>query len=126
PLVSIYDPELLYVEANLEEDRLPGVEPGNAVRVDIESFAKPFQGRVVWINKSTGAQFALMPRNVVSGEFTKVVQRVPVRIAIEKDDRWPLLRAGLSVRVEIKHGAGDAQWAEQAAREMSDLETRYN
>ena len=58
---------------------------------------EPFRGRVVWINKSTGAQFALMPRNVVSGEFTKVVQRVPVRIWIEKDERWPLLRAGLSV-----------------------------
>jgi multidrug resistance efflux pump len=67
-----------------------------------------------------------MPRNVVSGEFTKVVQRVPVRIAIEKDDRWPQLRAGLSVRAVIAHGAGDPQWAEQAAREMRDLEARYN
>jgi multidrug resistance efflux pump len=67
-----------------------------------------------------------MPRNVVSGEFTKVVQRVPVRIAIEKDERWPLLRAGLSVRADIAHGEGDPRWAEQAAREMKDLETRYN
>src|SRR6201999_568023 len=121
PLVSIYDPELLYVEANLEEDRLPGVEPGNAVRIDIESFAKPFQGHVAWVNKSTGAQFALMPRNVVSGEFTRVVQRVPVRIAIERDDRWPLLRAGLSVRAAIVHGQGDPTWAAQAAREMKEL-----
>ena len=85
-----------------------------------------FRGRVVWIDKSTGAQFALMPRNVVSGEFTKVVQRVPVRIAIEKDERWPLLRAGLSVQVVIAHGPGDPQWAEQAAREMKVLETQYN
>jgi multidrug resistance efflux pump len=67
-----------------------------------------------------------MPRNVVSGEFTKVVQRVPVRIAIEKDDRWPQLRAGLSVRVTIAHGPGDAAWAEQAAREMNALEMKYN
>src|SRR5262249_60886397 len=88
--------------------------------------AEPFRGRVVWIDKSTGAEFALMPRNVVSGEFTKVVQRVPVRIAIEKDERWPHLRAGLSVRAVIAHGTGDSQWAEQAAREMKDLETRYN
>ena len=41
---------------------------------------------------------------------------------IEKDDRWPLLRAGLSVQAEIKHGKGDAKWAEQAAREMAELE----
>jgi membrane fusion protein (multidrug efflux system) len=122
PIVSMYNPDLLYVTANLEETRLGGVAPGNDVRLHIDAFAHPFAGRVVWINKSTGAQFALMPRNVVSGEFTKVVQRVPVRIMIEKDDRWPLLRAGLSVQAEIKHGAGDAKWAEQAAREMAALE----
>src|SRR5262249_60889439 len=49
-----------------------------------------------------------------------------VRIAIEKDERWPLLRAGLSVQAIIAQGPGDPQWAEQAAREMGDLETRYN
>ena len=87
----MYNPELLFVEANLEEDRLPGVVPGNAVLIRLDAFAEPFQGRVVWVNKSTGAQFALMPRNVVSGEFARVVQRVPVRIEIER--RRPLAAA---------------------------------
>ena len=122
----MYNPELLYVTAYLEETRLLGVAPGNPVELRVDAFDESFRGRVVWIDKSTGAQFALMPRNVVSGEFTKVVQRVPVRIAIEKDARWPLLRAGLSVRAIIAHGNGDPQWAEQAAREMKNLETRYN
>jgi membrane fusion protein (multidrug efflux system) len=126
PLLSLYNPDLLYVEANLEEDRLPGVEPGNPVRIALDAFAAPFRGRVVWVNKSTGAQFALMPRNVVSGEFTRVVQRVPVRIQIERDDRWPRLRAGLSATVAIAHGPGDAAWAAEAARKMEELETRYN
>ena len=103
-VLSMYNPDLLYVTANLEEDRLPGVAPGNPVRIDVDAIPGPFKGRVVWINKSTGAEFALMPRNVVSGEFTRVVQRVPVRIWIEKDDRWPQLRAGLSARVSIAHG----------------------
>jgi membrane fusion protein (multidrug efflux system) len=67
-----------------------------------------------------------MPRNVVSGEFTKVVQRVPVRIWIEKDERWPALRAGLSATVIISHGPGDPAWAARAARELADLEARYN
>jgi multidrug resistance efflux pump len=62
----------------------------------------------------------------VAGEFTKVVQRVPVRIAIEKDDRWPQLQAGLSVRAVISHGAGDSQWAEQAAKQMADIEAGYD
>jgi membrane fusion protein (multidrug efflux system) len=121
-ILSMYNPDLLYVTANLEETRLPGVAPGNPVQLHLDAFAEPFQGHVVWINKSTGAQFALMPRNVVSGEFTKVVQRVPVRIQIEKDKRWPLLRAGLSVRAVIAHGDGDPGKAEQAAREMARLE----
>jgi membrane fusion protein (multidrug efflux system) len=126
PILSMYNPDLLYVTANLEETRLQGVAEGDLVELHIDAFDEPFRGRVVWIDKSTGAQFALMPRNVVSGEFTKVVQRVPVRIAIEKDERWPLLRAGLSVQAVIDHGAGDLRWAEQAAREMADVETRYN
>jgi membrane fusion protein (multidrug efflux system) len=126
-LLSMYNPELLYVTANLEETRLPGVAPGVVARLDIDAFAKPFRGRVVWVNRSTGAQFSLMPRNVVSGEFTKVVQRVPVRIWIERDDpRWPQLRAGLSVRVSLAHGPGDLVWAEQAARRMGELERRFN
>jgi membrane fusion protein (multidrug efflux system) len=125
-ILSMYNPDLLYVTANLEETRLRGVAPGNTVELQMDAFAEPFRGRVIWIDKSTGAQFALMPRNVVSGEFTKVVQRVPVRIQIEKDERWPLLRSGLSVRAVISHGDGDARWAEQAAREMAATEARYN
>jgi membrane fusion protein (multidrug efflux system) len=126
PLLSMYNPDLLYVTANLEETRLTGVEPGNPVELRLDAFDQPFKGRVVWINKSTGAQFALMPRNVVSGEFTKVVQRVPVRIWIEKDDRWPLLRSGLSVQAIIEHGDGDVAWAQEAARKMAQIEQRYN
>ena len=126
PILSMYNPELLYMEANLEEDRLPGVEPGNRVHIKLDAFPEPFRGRVVWVNKSTGAQFALMPRNVVSGEFTHVVQRVPVRIQIERDDRWQQLRAGLSGTVGIAHGPGDAAWAADAYRAMKELEMRYN
>jgi membrane fusion protein (multidrug efflux system) len=126
PILSMYNSDLLYVTANLEETRLRGVAPGNPAELRLDAFEQPFQGRVVWVNKSTGAQFALMPRNVVAGEFTKVVQRVPVRIWIEKDDRWPLLRAGLSAQVVIAHGEGDAAWAQQTAKDMAQIEQRYN
>jgi membrane fusion protein (multidrug efflux system) len=122
PVLSMYNPELTYVTANLEESKLEGVAPGNRVRLDILAFSEPFRGRVVWINKATGANFALVPRNLSSGEFTYVVQRVPVRIQIEKDERWPELRPGLSVTVAIEHGPGDPEWAKQAADEMRALE----
>lgn len=123
PILSMYNPELTYVTANLEETKLEGVAPGNEVRLDIDAFGKPFRGRVVWINRATGANFALVPRNISSGEFTYVVQRVPVRILIEKDDRWKQLAAGLSVTVAIEHGPGDPVWAKQAANEMRALES---
>jgi membrane fusion protein (multidrug efflux system) len=123
PVMSMYNPELTYVTANLEETKLEGVAPGNNVRIDVDAFSEPFQGRVVWINKATGANFALVPRNISSGEFTKVVQRVPVRILIEKDERWSQLRAGLSVTVTIAHGPGDPAWARQAADVMRALES---
>jgi membrane fusion protein (multidrug efflux system) len=122
PVLSIYNPELTYVTANLEETKLEGVAPGNDVRIDVDAFSEPFRGRVVWINKATGANFALVPRNISSGEFTKVVQRVPIRILIEKDERWPHLRAGLSVTVTIDHGPGDPAWARRAADAMRALE----
>jgi membrane fusion protein (multidrug efflux system) len=126
PILSMYNPDLLYVTANLEETRLSGVAPGNTVELRLDAFDRPFKGRVVWINKSTGAQFALMPRNVVAGEFTKVVQRVAVRIWIQKDDRWRHLRAGLSAQVIIAHGDGDPAWAQQAAKDMAQIELQYN
>jgi membrane fusion protein (multidrug efflux system) len=126
PILSMYDPDLMYVTANVEETRLAGIAPGVPVELHIDAFDKPFHGRVLWINKSTGAEFALLPRNVVSGEFTKVVQRVPVRIAIDKGDRWPLLRAGFSVQAVIEHGPGDPEWAEKATKEAAALESQYN
>jgi membrane fusion protein (multidrug efflux system) len=122
PVLGMYNPELTYVTANLEESKLEGVAPGNRVRLDVVAFSQPLRGRVVWINKATGANFALVPRNLSSGEFTYVVQRVPVRILVEKDERWPQLRAGLSVTVAIEHGPGDPEWAKQAADEMRALE----
>jgi membrane fusion protein, multidrug efflux system len=122
PVLSMYNPELTYVTANLEESKLEGVAPGNRVRLDIVAFSEPFHGRVVWINQATGANFALVPRNLSSGEFTYVVQRVPTRILIERDERWPSLKPGLSVTVAIDHGPGDAAWASAANRKMAEIE----
>lgn len=122
PIFSMYNPELLYVTVHLEETLLEGVNPGNYADLRIDAFSKPFRGRVVWIGSATGANFSLIPRDISSGEFTYVVQRVPTRILIERDERWNLLKPGLSVTVAIEHGNGDPAWAAEANRKLAQIE----
>jgi membrane fusion protein (multidrug efflux system) len=100
----MYESRNIYVTANMPETELEGVRPGHRVLVKVDAFSDPFEGRVLWIYASTGAKFSLIPRNVSSGEFIRVVQRVPIRILVdEKDPRWPELRPGLSATVYISH-----------------------
>ncbi len=113
PIATLLDPDELHVIANLEETRLAGVNPGNRCSLEIAALDTVLRGRVLWINRATGAEFSLLPRDVVAGEFTKVVQRVPVRIEIERDEHWDALRAGMSVRVTIAHGPGDPEWVKE-------------
>lgn len=115
PILSIYDPELIYVTAYLEENRLYGISPGNSVDMYVDAFGETIKGRVVWIGQATGANFALVPRDISSGEFTKVPQRVPIRIAPDRDSHWSELRPGLSVSVAIARGPGDFEWARREA-----------
>jgi membrane fusion protein, multidrug efflux system len=121
-IFSLYNPELLYVTVQLEETLLEGVAPGNFADLHVEAFRLPFRGRVLWVGSATGANFSLIPRDISSGEFTYVVQRVPTRIAIERDERWPLLKPGLSVTVAIEHGTGDSAWAAEALRQEAVIE----
>ncbi len=100
----MYESRNIYVTANMPETELQGVGPGHKVTVKVDAFDDPFQGRVLWVYASTGAKFSLIPRNVSSGEFIRVVQRVPIRIVIdESDPRWSELRPGLSATVYISH-----------------------
>ena len=115
PVLSMYDPELVYITAYLEEDRLQGVAPGNRVTIWVDALKGSQQGKVVWIGQATGANFSLLPRDITSGEFTKVTQRLPVRIAVDRGPLWDSLRPGLSVTVAISHVPGDAAWANAEA-----------
>ena len=101
PIFSVYDQENIYITANLEEVKMGGVKLGQTV--DIEADAYPgtdFKGKVIKVGTASIAKFALIPRDTSAGEFTKVVQRIPIKISVEDPDR--LLRPGLSVRANIK------------------------
>jgi membrane fusion protein (multidrug efflux system) len=93
----------IWVVANFKETQLRGIDPGDAVdiRVDSDPSAR-HQGRVESISPATGAKFSLLPPDNASGNFTKVVQRVPVRIRFtERNDPAHPLRPGMSVKVTV-------------------------
>ncbi len=102
PVYSIIPENSLYINVLLEETKLEGVKVGAPVKIKIDAFPdKKFEGVVEKIEPASAAKFALVPRDISAGEFTKVAQRIPVRIKITKGD-ISILRVGLGGEVEIK------------------------
>ncbi len=101
PVYALYNPADMYITANLEETKLKGVRVGQPVDITLDAYpGRTFRGKVLLVGEATGAEFALIPRDVSAGEFTKVVQRVPVRISIPEDSRG-LFKPGLSAAIGI-------------------------
>ena len=102
-LMSIVPANDIYIEANLKETQMKAIRVGQPVRIHIDAFPDDeIKGEVESRSPGTGAQFALLPPNNATGNFTKIVQRVPVRIRIHPSaDLRPLLIPGLSAEVSI-------------------------
>jgi membrane fusion protein (multidrug efflux system) len=99
---SLVNPKDLYIKALLEENKLQGVKPDAPVNISIDAYPdQSFSGKVEKIMPASAATFALAPRDISAGEFTKVAQRIPIRITITKGD-ISILRVGLGGSVEIK------------------------
>lgn len=99
----------LYVEANLKETQIAGIRPGGSVTIRVDAWPdEQLHGTVDSLTAGTGQVFSLLPASNATGNFTKVVQRVPVRIRIDDQDRARLpLRPGMSVVVEIDTRTGE-------------------
>ena len=92
----------LYVVANFKETQLAHMGAGEAVSVDVDMLGgAPLHGVVDSLAPGSGATFALLPPENATGNFTKIVQRVPVRIRLLPDDRLSQLRPGLSATVTV-------------------------
>lgn len=102
-LISLVPTHGLWIDANFKENQLAQFHPGSPATVKIDLFGrKSFRGRVVSIAPATGAQFSVLPAENATGNFTKIVQRVAVRIQL--DDESALLgqlRPGLSVMARV-------------------------
>jgi membrane fusion protein (multidrug efflux system) len=102
PVYSIIPENSLYILVLLEETKLEGIKIGSKAKIYIDAFPdEKYEGEVFEINPATAAKFALVPRDVTAGEFTKVAQRIPVKIKITKGN-ISILKVGLGGEVEIK------------------------
>ena len=99
PFVS----NMKWVQANYRETQLTNVKVGDPAEVRIDEYpGKVFHGNVVEIAPASGSQFALLPPDNATGNFTKVVQRVPVKIALDDSNLATILRQGLSVVATVR------------------------
>ena len=103
PVFSIIDVANPWVDANPKESDFTYVAVGQPVTLDVDAFPNHvFKGTVGSLSPGTGAQFAILPPQNATGNFVKVVQRVPVRIYFDKDDKFVgRLKAGMSVYATI-------------------------
>jgi membrane fusion protein (multidrug efflux system) len=100
-LLSVIPAQGLWVDANFKEDQLARMRPGQRAKVVADVLAgKVFRGHVQSLAPGTGAVFSVIPPENATGNFTKIVQRVPVRIALD-DARLGELRPGLSTTVSV-------------------------
>jgi len=102
-IALLHDPSSVYIEANIRETDIRRVAPGQSVRIEVDAYpGQAFAGRVKRIGEAATSQFALLPNPNPSGHFTKVTQRLPVRIEVE--DTGAPLRPGMMVEVFIDVG----------------------
>lgn len=102
PAFTIIDPGVTWIEANLKETQLTHIEVGQQVDIEVDAYPDHrWQGQIASISPATGAEFALIPPQNASGNWVKVVQRLPVRILVQTDANRPQLRAGMTAAVSI-------------------------
>lgn len=106
-IFSIYDLKNVWITANLEETRVAALYQNCPVNIKIDAYPHgEFSGKVIHLGSNTAAQFSLIPPNNASGNFTKITQRVPVKISIDQIDtsvsNTIRLLPGMSVNIKAK------------------------
>src|SRR5262252_5556971 len=119
-LLSLVPLARVYVTANFKETQLTDMRPGQLAEVSVDAYPNTtLEGRIESFAPGSGAQFSLLPPDNATGNFTKIVQRVPVRIALPEDSPLAgLLRPGLSVTVTVSTREADES-AVRTARDQS-------
>lgn len=107
PLMAVVGDDL-WIEANFKETQLAHIQPGDAVEIDVDAFPDhPLSGQVESVSPASGAQFALLPPDNATGNFTKVVQRIPIKISLDAQSLTGFehpISPGMSVTVSVDTG----------------------
>lgn len=102
PLMSLIADTHFWIEANIKETELTHVRPGQKVAIEVDTYPDTeFTGIVHSISPGTGSQFSILPAQNATGNWVKVVQRIPVRVLISDPAGQQVLRAGMSTTVRI-------------------------
>ena len=103
PLMSIVDNQNIWIVANFKETQVSKMKVGQKVKLKVDAYkGKEFEGQIESFAGATGAKFSLLPPDNATGNFVKVVQRIPVRIVLtDKNNAETPLRAGMSVDVVV-------------------------
>jgi membrane fusion protein (multidrug efflux system) len=125
-MMTVTPLDSVWVDANFKENQLARLRPGQPVTLEADAYGSSveFHGRVAGFSPGTGAAFALLPAQNASGNWIKVVQRVPVRIALDRKelDEHPL-QVGLSMKVDVDTHDRSAGRLERAASTKPAYET---
>ncbi len=106
PLVALVNLDNLYVTANFKETQLKNMRVGQEARIELDAYDRELRGHVESFGGATGARFSLLPPENATGNYVKVVQRVPVKIVLEKgEDAEHKLRPGMSVEPTVFTGS---------------------
>jgi membrane fusion protein, multidrug efflux system len=102
PVMSLIANSGFWIEANLKETELTHVHPGQKVDIEVDTYpGQKFTGTVQSISPGTGSEFSIIPAQNATGNWVKVVQRVPVRIRVDDHSAQQVLRSGMSTQVQI-------------------------
>ena len=111
-LMAVVPLHSVYVVANFKETQLTYVRPGQSVEIKVDSFPDvAIKGHVDSLSPASGLEFSLLPPDNATGNFTKIVQRIPVKIVIDDEHLAGLLRSGMSVEPEIDTKAAQTSTA---------------
>jgi multidrug resistance efflux pump len=101
-IYALVDPSRIWVNANVEESKIGRVRQGQPVEVHADALGQTFPARVVAVTPASAATFSLLPSQNASGNFTKVTQYVPVKIAVDSGDTVLPLGTSVEVRIQVQ------------------------